>query len=237
MEENLNSNEKKSGREIVFSVFKTAARIVTVLGTLLIGFCIGYIACMIKPWNKLESSSGGTTIVADSTISASNYNLTIENVEKIIKPASDLITSNYNYKDADKYENYKTLFEKRVPLTTDETIFTYEGKVSVGIDLSDVDYAIDNEHETIIVTIPEIAIISNEIFEDTFEYPFESDSVFNSTDMEDYTNLLSTLKKKKADEVSNDTDFMDDAKQKTENVIEEFLTTADETKDYSVIFK
>lgn len=162
MEENLNSNEKKSGREIVFSVFKTAARIVTVLGTLLIGFCIGYIACMIKPWNKLESSSGGTTIVADSTISASNYNLTIENVEKIIKPASDLITSNYNYKDADKYENYKTLFGKRVPLTTDETIFTYEGKVSVGIDLSDVDYAIDNEHETIIVTIPEIAIISNE---------------------------------------------------------------------------
>jgi hypothetical protein len=174
---------------------------------------------------------------ADDTIFEENYLLTISTVEEIVKPASDLITLKYNYKDADTYENYKQLFGKKVPFTTDKVVFTYKGTISVGIDLKEVIYDIDNENKMISIILPEIEIKSNEIDNSSFEYPFESNSVFNATKMKDYTELLATLKEKKEEEVKNDTEFMDTARRNTENILENFLTASDVTKDYTVIFK
>jgi hypothetical protein len=107
----------------------------------------------------------------------------------------------------------------------------------VGIDLSEVKYDIDNENEIISIELPEIEIKSNEIDDTSFEYPFESDSVFNSTGMSDFTELLATLKEKKEEEVKSDTEFMDISRQNTEDVLQDFLTSSDVTKDYEVIFE
>jgi hypothetical protein len=63
----------------------------------------------LKPWEKSEP----VITKADDTIFEENYLLTISTVEEIVKPASDLITLKYNYKDADTYENYKQLFGKK----------------------------------------------------------------------------------------------------------------------------
>lgn len=55
--------------------------------------------------------------------------------------------------------------------------------------------------------------------------------------MSDFTELLATLKKKKEEKVKSDTEFMDTARQRTENVLEDFLTASDATKEYTVIFE
>lgn len=199
----------------------------------IIGFSAGVFLCVTKQWEDFEA----IITRADDAIVEDNYMLTISTVEKIIKPASDLITSKYNFKDAGTYEDYKHILGKKVPFTTDKVVFTYKGTVSVGIDLSDVKYEIDDKNKSISITLPEIGIKSNEIDNSSFEYPFESDSVFNSTEMSDFTKLLSTLKKKKEEEVKKDTEFMDTARQNTENVLKDFLTASDATKEYSVIFK
>lgn len=212
----------------VFRIF-----IVSILAIILFG--AGVLTGVIKPWEKNKINP--VISLVDDTIIEENYTLTISTVEKITKPASDLITSKYIYKDADTYENYKKLFDKRVPFTTDKVVFTYEGTVSVGIDLSEVKYEIDNENKIISIKLPEIKIKANEIDESSFEYPFESDSVFNTTGMSDYTELLATLKEEKEKEVKGDTEFMERARYNTENVLKEFLTAADATKDYTVIFK
>lgn len=212
---------------------KIFSRILALFLAGVIGFGTGIYTCITKPWEKIEPII--TTV--DDTILENNYKLTISTVEKIVKPASDLITSKYIYKDADTYENYKQLFGKKVPFTTDKVVFTYKGTVSVGIDLSEVKYDIDNENKTIGIKLPEIEILSNEIDGSSFEYPLESDSVFNSTGMSDYTELLVILKEKKAEEVKSDTEFMDTARQNTENVLEDFLTVSDATEDYTVIFE
>lgn len=212
---------------------KIVNRILALVFVAIIGFGAGFYTCITKPWEKIER----IITMADITIVEDNYMLTISTVEKIIKPASDLITSKYIYKDADTYENYKQLFGEKVPFTTDTVVFTYKGTVSVGIDLSEVKYVIDNEKETISIKLPEIRIKSNEIDDSSFEYPFEANSIFNTTGMSDYTELLATLKEKKEEEVKSDTEFMDTARQNTENVLKEFLTASDVTKDYTVIFE
>ena len=212
---------------------KIVNRILVLVLAASIGFGAGFVTFITKPWEKVEP----VITTADETIVKDNYMLTISTVEKIIKPASDLITSKYNYKDADTYENYKQLFGKKIPFTTDKVVFTYKGTVSAGIDLSEVKYDIDNKKKTISIALPEIGIKSNEIDNSSFEYPFESDSVFNTTGMSDFTELLATLKKKKEEKVKSDTEFMDTARQRTENVLEDFLTASDATKEYTVIFE
>lgn len=226
--------ELKNKRKINFKdVKKIKNRILAAVLAAIIGFVAGFITCITKPWEKVNP----IITRVDGQIVKNNYMLTINTVEKIIKPASDLITSKYNYKDADIYENYKQLFGKKIPFTTDKTVFTYKGTISVGIDLSEVKYVIDNENKKISITLPKLEIKSDEIDDSSFKYPFESDSIFNTTGMSDFTELFSKLKEKKEEEVKSDTKFMNMAKQNTENVLKKFLTAADATKDYTVIFE
>lgn len=228
------NDESKSKKKVNFmSAKKMVIKILALVLAAVVGFGAGFVTCIVRPWEKTVPVI--TTV--DDTIVEDNYMLTISTVEKIIKPASDLITTKYNYKDADTYENYKQLFGKKVPFTTDKVVFTYKGTVSVGIDLSEVKYDIDNKNKTIGIKLPQIGIKANEIEASSFEYPFESDSVFNATGMSDFTGLLATLKEKKEEEVKDDTEFMNTARQNTENVLEDFLTAAVDTKDYAVIFE
>lgn len=200
-----------------------------------IGFILGVSICIIKPEKKSEKEPMVTTI--DKTITDGNYTLTISNVKEVLKPASDLISTKYYYTDADTYENYKELFGKRVPFTTDKVVFIYDGIISVGIDLVEVDYEINNDNKVIVITLPKIKILSNEIDADSFEFPYMSDSIFNTTQMDDYTGLISKLKTEKAEELMENSVFMDEAMENTKAVLEQFLIVSETTKEYMVIFK
>lgn len=208
-------------------------KVTTILIIAIVGFVLGLYVTMAKPWRSVNQFITNQ----DQKISKENYLLAISTVEKSIKLSNDLITSKYVYKDANTYENYKQFFGKRVPFTTDKVVFTYKGVVSVGIDISKVKYNLDNDNMTITIVIPNIEIKSNEIDNSSFEYPFESNSIFNATFMSDFTELLATLKHEKEVEVLSDEDFMKQAKMNTEIVLESFLTSADATKNYRVIFK
>lgn len=80
-------------------------------------------------------------------------------------------------------------------------------------------------------------ILSNEIDEDSFEYPYVYDSIFNATQMSDYTQLIGTLKEQKAAEISDNTELQNEAIEATKQVLRQFLTMSDMTKEYTVIFK
>lgn len=201
----------------------------------IIGFIMGVSICVIKPKEKSEEEPIATTI--DNTIIEENYTLTISNVKEVLKSASDLISTKYYYTDADTYENYKELFGKKVPFTTDKVVFIYDGIISVGIDLAEVDYEINNDNKVILITLPGIKILSNEIDAESFEFPYKSDSVFNTTQMYDYTELIDKLKTEKAEELMDNNEFINEAMENTKDVLEQFLTVSETTKEYMVIFK
>lgn len=163
--------------------------------------------------------------------------VTITVIETIIEQASELVTLKYHFKDAASYENFKVFFGKKVPFTTDKAVFTYKGTVAVGIELSEVKYKLDMEKKVITIELPELKITSNDIDPTSFEYPFKSDSIFNPTDMEDFTKLQAELEQAKAKEVLGDQEFMLAARSNTENVLRDFLTSADATKEFIVNFK
>jgi hypothetical protein len=173
--------------------------------------------------------------VADSVEEKST--LDVKTIEEILQPAGDLITQRYYYTDMDTFESYKELLGAKIPLTTDKVVFTYKGAISAGIVLSKVEFAVDEEEKTVTVTLPDIFIVSNEIFEDEFKAYEIKNSIFTETKFTDYALLLGGMKTKKAEELMKNQKFRDEARKEAENVISAFLKNATVSKDYKIVFK
>jgi len=173
--------------------------------------------------------------VADSVEEKST--LDVKTIEEILQPAGDLITQRYYYTDMDTFESYKELLGAKIPLTTDKVVFTYKGAISAGIVLSKVEFAVNEEEKTVNITLPDIFIVSNEIFEDEFKAYEIKNSIFTETKFTDYALLLGSMKSKKAEELMKNQKFRDEARKEAENVISAFLKNATVSKDYKIIFK
>ena len=163
--------------------------------------------------------------------------VSVSHVEEIIKPASELITTRYYYTDADIFEDYKQVLGRRLPFTTNKTVFTYEGTVGLGFDFSEITVEIDSDQRMITLTLPAVHVVSNEINADSFRYFDVSNSVFNQTEMGDITDLVAVLKGKTAERVMKDTDLLDQAKNNAEQVLLGFLHASEFTENYTVSFR
>ena len=99
----------------------------------------------LKQNNEISvSSRSDDTIEIKDNKDSTKASVSISYLKESIKSASDLITTRYFYKDANTYKNTKTFFDHEVPFTTDETVYTYEGTVSLGIDISQISFSVDN---------------------------------------------------------------------------------------------
>lgn len=218
----------------------------------IIGVLVGICIILIKPWNYIHalsflnqkqnnemsvSSRSDDTIEIKDNKDSTKASVSISYLKESIKSASDLITTKYFYKDANTYKNTKTFFDHKVPFTTDETVYTYEGTVSLGIDISQISFSVDNTAKTIMVSMPDVKIIANEIDEDSFQFITAKDSIFNNTDMQDYTKLLGELKKKKSEEVMKRKDLIEATKQKSQTVIANLIKHTELASDYTVTFE
>ena len=202
---------------------------IVLIGVFLAGFGCKYLL-------DKQSISVDVSGEADKVITGDDFRVEIHNVEEILVPANDLVTSRYNYKDAQVYEDYKQFFGIKLPFTEDKIVFTYKGTISLGIDMTKNKYSVDNENKIITVQLPEIQIIANEVDAGSFEYPLISDSVFNSTSMPDYTKLMDILKDEKAKDIMADTEYLNQCLENTKIVITNLLSNADMTKDFTVQF-
>lgn len=182
-------------------------------------FCIGVAAASLY-------EPSGTEEIRVST----------SNVRTVIKKAGELVSTKYYYKDTSIYENTKKLFKIELPFATDMVVFTYEGTISLGIDMEKIKVDVNNEERTVTLTLPKIGIIGNELDHNSFAYPFEKDSVLIDTTMEDYTTLLGHLKDKKAADVLLDKELMETARTNTQQVLEKFLAGSDMIHGYQIIF-
>ena len=163
--------------------------------------------------------------------------VSVWNVEEILKPASELITVKYNYTDADVFENYKQIRGWKIPGTTNKTIFTYDGVISVGIDFAQIGVQVDHDAQTITISLPEPSVIANEIDASSFQYYDVSNSVFNQTEVGDVTELIKVLKEKKEEKILANPEVLHQAEENAQTVMRSFLSASDLTKDYSVVFE
>ncbi len=163
--------------------------------------------------------------------------VTVEEIESVLSPASDLITSKYYYTNAADFDSVLTWFGSDIknPFTHSKGYIIYDGIVSVGIDMSEISFDIDNDSRTIFVHLPAEKILAHEI-DDSSVKSDSSESVFNQLDAEYYAKLIDGFKKSTEQKVLGNKEYISQVRANTELVIKNFLSAADVTKDYTVQF-
>lgn len=159
-----------------------------------------------------------------------------ETVEKIIEQTSELVVTNYSYKDIYKYEKSVEKLGIKIPFSTNQFVLSYEGKVKGGIDFSKIEINIDNDKKIITLKMPKPYIISHEIDEKSMEYFDVKKSIFKKYTLTDYSKLIGDLKDKKEKEIIKDEEFINSVTENSQKVLSGFLLGSEKTSDYELIF-
>ena len=163
--------------------------------------------------------------------------ISVAEVEQILKPASDLITSRYHYTNAATFDSVLTWFGGAFenPFTHSKGYIVYDGIVSVGIAMDEIQCDIDNDAHLITVHLPKAKILAHEI-DDASVTSDTKESVFNNLDAEYYAKLIDGLKKTTEEKVMNDADYLKEVRRNTELVLRNFFAASDALREFTVEF-
>ena len=188
-------------------------------------------ALCFESWILLNHKTGfggeEIEVPSDGTVS-------VNTVKHIIEPASELVTGKYYYTNAVSDEDVISIGGLNLPGTKNKYVFTYDGTLSAGYDLSEATVDVDNDSKTISISLPEIKILSSEVNEESFEIKYKSSSVFNDSDLERNSETRAACEDRMRKKAMNDEKFVKLTKDNAEMVLKAFLTSSGDTKKYKV---
>lgn len=104
-------------------------------------------------------------------------------LENQLTGISELASVTYSYTNMAQFRNSSEFYGMTVPFTTKSFILTYDGVIKAGVDLSAAEVRVSGTAVT--VKLPEAAILSHEIDEDSVEVFDEKTSIFNPFTVKD----------------------------------------------------
>ncbi len=148
----------------------------------------------------------------------------------------ELVSVEYHYTNMGKFENQVDFYGWKVPFTTKSFLISYDGVVKAGVDLSAADVKVNEAAKTVTVTLPEGAIVSHEIPEDSIQVFDETKNIFNPITIEDYTSFTQDQKASVEEEaVANG--LLDSAKEKAQVAVESLLGMVPGMEAYTLTVK
>lgn len=113
-------------------------------------------------------------------------------LEERLQAVQKLVSTEYYYTQMGSFEEQKDFYGWTIPFTTKRFIVSYDGVIKAGVDLSQIKVEVGEARVT--VTLPEAAVISHEIPEDSIKVMDESSNVLNPIRIEDYTGFTQEQK-------------------------------------------
>lgn len=212
-------------------------RVIVVLCLVIVGLVCFIIFGYLKSVKETAYQKGlAEASITPKTIEV-NDEITIDvaTLKKVIAPASKLISCEYYYTDVGKYEKSSKAFGAiKIPFTTDKALYTYSGKISVGIDLNEIDFDVNKEKGLITVKYPKIKVISNEMNQGCEFYDLKK-AVINRSDFNDFEGFRSALKKEEESKVMGNRDFISSAETNMETIIESLISAEGILDEYTII--
>ena len=146
--------------------------------------------------------------------------ITATGLTQQLQEIEELATMSYNYTKVGKFSDNLKFNGWDIPLTQKSFLITYNGKLKAGIKMDKIQTSIENN--TIVVSIPEIEILSNEIDENSIEVYDETKNVFNPISISDYTAFAKKQKETVAEEAIEN-GLLSEAATKTQSTIKKYL--------------
>ena len=153
--------------------------------------------------------------------SSEQTNVTTSLVGNYIKKSKDIVSYKYFYTNAAMFENKKNIYGINLPLTSKKFIISYDGKVTLGVDLSNVSTEIKG-NKILISNIGNAKILSNEFDEKSMKIFDESTSLFSSWNIKDYQKFFSDQRIEVEKKIM-ESDLLKEAKSSAEETIKQLL--------------
>ena len=94
-------------------------------------------------------------------------------------------------------ESSREIFGIKIPFTQSKYIYSYDFNIKAGFDFNEITWK--EKNNKIIVNLPPVKILSNEIIEDSFKVFHEEESVFTPISLEDNNAAIAQMKKDAVD--------------------------------------
>ena len=151
-----------------------------------------------------------------------------------LREVSDLVSVEYHYTNMGKFENTLDFYGWEVPFTTKSFIVSYDGVIRAGVDLSQAQVEISGN--TIIVTLPETEILSNEVEEGSLEVYDETHNIFNPISIEDYAGFTAD-QKQSIEQKAVENGLLAAGQERAESTVREFLSLLPGMEAYTIEVK
>lgn len=156
-----------------------------------------------------------------------------------IRNISELATVEYRYTNIgtlDAAEKFSFIDWKK-PFSDKTAIVSMDGVIKAGTDLSKVKVQSDEANKRIIITLPEAEILSNELFEKSFQVYEEKDSIWNPLTLDD-SNELRVQIKEKAQQNAIDNKVLEEAGSRAQQLIQKLIEALPNVKEqYQIEFR
>lgn len=122
-----------------------------------------------------------------------NNTLDSATIEASMAEIQELATIEYAYTNMGKFESTKQWQGINIPFTTSKYIITYDGVIKAGYDLSKAKIEVNGSE--VIVTLPDVEILSHSIDYDSLQVMDEQYSIFNQFEITDYNSFYAEQSK------------------------------------------
>ena len=160
---------------------------------------------------------------------------TSETVSMELKNIGELATQSGYYTNVQVIKSSRQVFGVDIPLTQSQFIFSYDGVVKAGVDFADIAISVDEGRGQIVVTLPEIKVLSNEIDLDSLEIYDESNNIFHPLNIDDINvSLIEMQEESEAKAIENG--LLESARANAEALLRGMLAGFYDAQDYVIEF-
>ncbi len=157
----------------------------------------------------------------------------VETIEDGLENMGVLVTQEYYFTQVETYTKEKKIlgyFDSSSGFT-----YSYDGKVTAGIDFGKVTVTKDEDSKTLTVEIPYSELQATDIDMDSFKVYSEKDSLWNPLNIEDYNVSLSEFEET-AERKALDSGILERSNEQAKELINNFITNFPGTSDYTIEF-
>lgn len=190
------------------------------------------LAILITIWKLIDLGKDGS----GNGVVGSNITVNSTVIKAELKKAGELVSSKYYYKESSYNEKDTKLWDTIVvPFSTDKYRMEFEGVVGLGMTLDEIDVVVDDKKKQIVVTLPEIKVLSHEITD--VKVIDIVNSIITDTNANDYDAIIQEIKKGKEDILMSDKSILKEVREDAEENLSGFLASFVRSSGYELVFE
>lgn len=175
-------------------------------------------------------ASGVTFIVKSASVVESKV------TEIELKDIGELATQAGYYTSVQTVAKAKEIAGVKIPLTDSNYVFSYDGVIKAGIDFEEIHITVDNEKKEIVVDLPEVKILSNEIDPDSQVVYYESSNVYTPLSLEEVRQALARAREE-GEQKSIQNGLLDNALENAKVLIRGMLAGLYDLNEFTLRFE